>query len=191
MHTGGAQFRCLDTNDNVTAVTALPNLDFTLLKDLSGFYILQQCTLTLLVVLLNSGNQTELCSQLLEALSFGGLCESGIHVGPLVVFALCSIQQVLGGTGNTVMQFLEPHLCMLLLVISSFQEQGSNLLKSTLLSLGCIVSIFISCHGFARKGSFQILFGLSTGVLISYCLLSKLKAAAFLLRQIKRYYGIK
>ena len=64
MHTGGAQFRCLGTNDNVTAVTALPNLDFTLLKDLSGFDLLQQCTLTLLVVLLNSGNQTELCSQL-------------------------------------------------------------------------------------------------------------------------------
>ena len=80
MHTGGAQFRRLGTNDNVTAVTALPNLDFTLLKDLSGFYILQQCTVTLLVVLLNSGNQTELCSQLVEALSFGGLCElQSIH----------------------------------------------------------------------------------------------------------------
>ena len=58
------------------------------------------------------------------------------------------------------------HLCMLLLVISSLQEQGSDLLKSILLSLRCIVGVLISCHGLACKGSFQILFGLSTGVLI-------------------------
>ena len=58
------------------------------------------------------------------------------------------------------------HLCMLLLVISSLQEQGSDLLKSILLSLRCIVGVLISCHGLACKGNFQILFGLSTGVLI-------------------------
>ena len=58
MQANGTKFRCLGTNNNVTAVTALPNLDFTLL---------------------DSDKKTELCRKLVEALSFGSLCESSIH----------------------------------------------------------------------------------------------------------------
>ena len=36
MNAGGTQLRCLGANDNVTAVTALPNLDFALLEDLGS-----------------------------------------------------------------------------------------------------------------------------------------------------------
>ena len=64
MNAGGTQLRCLGTDDNVTAVTALPNLDFALLEDLGSLHILQQCTVALLMVLLNGSNQAELCSQL-------------------------------------------------------------------------------------------------------------------------------
>ena len=41
MNAGGTQLRCLGTNDNMTAVTALPNLDFALLEDLCSLRILQ------------------------------------------------------------------------------------------------------------------------------------------------------
>ena len=41
MNAGGTHLRCLGTNNNVTAVTALPNLDFALLEDLCSLRILQ------------------------------------------------------------------------------------------------------------------------------------------------------
>ena len=59
MIAGGAQLRCLGADDDVAAVTAFPNLDLALLEDLSGFDILQQCAVTLLMMLLDGSDQTE------------------------------------------------------------------------------------------------------------------------------------
>ena len=61
---GGAQLGCLGADDQVTAVTALPDLDLALGEDLLGLDIVQQCAVALLVVLLDGGNQTELGGQL-------------------------------------------------------------------------------------------------------------------------------
>ena len=55
MLAGGADLGSLDTDDDVTAVAALPHLDFALLEDLCGFHVLQQGAVTLLVVLLPEG----------------------------------------------------------------------------------------------------------------------------------------
>ena len=62
-----ADLGSLLANHNVAAVTALPDLHFALGKDFLHFHIVQQGTVTLLMVLLNSGNATEFGSQLREA----------------------------------------------------------------------------------------------------------------------------
>ena len=68
MLAGGAQLGCLGANNDMAAVTALPDLDLALLKDLSSFNVIQQSAVTLLVVLLDSGDQTELAGQFIEAI---------------------------------------------------------------------------------------------------------------------------
>ena len=76
----------------MAAVTALPHLDLALGEDFCHLHILQQSTIALLVVLLNSGDQTESGSQFGEALGLSGLGKTVIHVGPLVIFALGSVE---------------------------------------------------------------------------------------------------
>ena len=76
MVAGRANLRRRRADYDVTAVAALPYLDFALLKDLSGLYIAQQGTVTLFVVLLDGCNQTELACQIVEAFFLGGLCKA-------------------------------------------------------------------------------------------------------------------
>ena len=54
---------------------------------------------------------------------------------------------------------------MLFLVVSGFEEEGSNLFVTFLLCLGSEVGVLVTCLGLACEGSFQILFGLCTCVL--------------------------
>ena len=149
---GGAQLGGLDTHDDVTAVAAFPNGDFALGKDFSGLHVLQQGAVTLLVVLLNGGDHAELGGQGMEALFVSGLGKAFVHVGPFVVLALSSGQQVLGGIADAV-QLLEPQLGVLLLVISGLQEQGCDLLVAFLLGLGCKISVLVPGLGFTGEGS--------------------------------------
>ena len=151
----------------MTAVAALPDLHFALLKDLQGFHILQQLAVALFVVLLNGSNQAELGCQLLEAFLLSGLGKACIHIGPLVVLAFCSVQQVFSGITDAV-QFLEPQLCMFLFVFGSLQEQGCDLLEAFLLSLGCKIGILVSGLGFAGKSGFQVFLGLSACIFVSH-----------------------
>ena len=69
----GANLRRGAAEVDVAAVAALPHLDFALLEDLCGLYIVQQRTVALLVALLNGGHQAELGGQLREALLLSGL----------------------------------------------------------------------------------------------------------------------
>ena len=114
MIAGGAYIGSLSTDHDMTAVAAFPNLDLALGKDLSGFNVLKQSAVTLLVVLLDGGDKTELGSQLGEAFLLGGLSEAGVHVGPLVVFAFSGVQQVFGGIADA-LELLAPHLGVFLL----------------------------------------------------------------------------
>ena len=61
------------TDDNMAAVSALPDLHFALLEDSLCFYIVQQRAVALLMMLLDPRNRTELLSQVMEAFLIGSL----------------------------------------------------------------------------------------------------------------------
>lgn len=80
--------------NNMTAVTALPNLDFTLFKNLFGFNVVKQCTVTFFVSFFYCSYHTELFSQFGKAFLFGSFCEIGIHICPFKIFALCRRNEI-------------------------------------------------------------------------------------------------
>ena len=162
---GGTHLRGGSAHYNVTAVAALPHLDLALFKDLSRLHIVQQGTIALLVALLDGGYQTELGGKLREPLLFGGFGKAVVHIGPLVVFTLSGVEQVLGSASHT-MQFLKPQLCMGLLVLGGLQEQLCNLLIALVLSHGGEIGVLVPGLGLSGKGRFQILLGLGAGVLV-------------------------
>ena len=99
------------------AVAAFPHLDLALREYLGHLHIVEQGAVALLVMLFNGGHKAELGGQLREALLVGGLREALVHIGPLVVFALGGVEQVLRRIADAV-HLLEPHLGVLLLVVS-------------------------------------------------------------------------
>ena len=158
MSAGGADLRSLGADHQMTAVTALPNLDLALLEDSGGLHVVQQSAVSLLVRLLDGGNQTELGGQSVEALLVSGLGKALVHIGPLVVLALGGVEQVLGGIAQLA-QRLEPQLGVLLLILCGLQEEGCDLLIAGLLGYGCEVGVLISGLGLACKGLPQVLLG--------------------------------
>ena len=131
MCAGGAKLGRIRSNNDMSAVAAFPNLDLTLCKDLCHLDVLQQGAVTLLVMLLDLGNQAEFCRKLREALLFGGLGESGVHIGPFVVLAVCCFLKVSGGVTDTC-KLLQPQLCVLLLIVCSFEKKRGDLLVAFL-----------------------------------------------------------
>ena len=71
---------------------------------------------------------TEPCCKFREAFLFGLLCKSLVHVGPFVVLTVGCGREVLRRVSYAV-KFLEPELCVLLLVLRRLKEQGGYLLK--------------------------------------------------------------
>ena len=141
-----ADFGSLGAHNDMSAVAALPHLHLALGEDLLRLHIVQQCAVTLLVVLFDGGHATELGGQLMETLRLGGFGEAFVHVGPLVVFTVSGGCEVLGGAADAV-QLLEPQLGMLLLVFGGLQEKGGNLLKTLLLGLGGEVGVLVPAYG--------------------------------------------
>ena len=129
MVAGGANLRGLLAYDDVTAVAALPHLDLALGEDLRHLHIVQQGTVALLVVLFNGGDQAETLRQLMETFLIGSFGKAVVHIRPLVVLALSGGEKVFGGVANAV-QLFEPQLGVFLLIISGFEEQCRDLLRS-------------------------------------------------------------
>ena len=92
MVANGAYVRSLRAYDDVAAITAFPYLDLALLKHSGSFQrCQQQRAVTLLMMLLDCANLTELFSELGKALFFSRLGELIVHVSPLEVLAIsCS-----------------------------------------------------------------------------------------------------
>ena len=164
MVAGGTNGGSLGTYHDVAAVSALPNLDLALGKDLCHFHIVKQRSVALLVVLLNGRHQAEFGRQLREALLLGSLGKALIHISPLVVLALGSGEQILGGRANA-LQLLEPHLGVLFFIVGGFQKQRCDLLVALLLCGGSKKGILVSGLGFAGEGLQQILLGLCACIL--------------------------
>ena len=112
----------LGADNNVAAVTALPDLNLASFKDLLGLYVVQQSAVSVLMALFDSGNTAELGCKLLEAFFIGFLGHTVIHIGPLIVLALSSVEEVFCGVAQLA-QFLEPELSMLFLVCCGLEEQ--------------------------------------------------------------------
>ena len=53
-------FRCLCTNNNMSAVTTFPNFNFALFKNLSCFNILKKCSISFFMMFFDFTNHTEL-----------------------------------------------------------------------------------------------------------------------------------
>ena len=170
----GADSRCFLAYHDMSAVAALPYLHGGLFEYLLCLHIVEQCTIALLVVLLHLCYHAEAGCQLGESFLFRGLCKACVHIRPLVVLAFGCLQQAVCGISNAVVQFLVPQFGMLFLVVSRFQEEGSNLLKSFFLRLACKISVLVACLRFACECNLQIFLGLGTGLLVchSLCLFS-------------------
>ena len=94
-----------------------------------------------------------------ETFFAGVLSETCVHVCPLVVFAVCGIEQVcLCVRYLAVMEKLEPKLCMLTLVACCLLEYSGDLLIAFLLCCGSIVCVLVSCLRLACECCHQILF---------------------------------
>ena len=160
---GGADLRGGGAHHDVAAVAALPDLHLALFKDLGGLDIVQQSAVTLFVALLDGSNQTEFGSKIGEALRFGGFGKALIHIGPLVIFALGGMQQVLRGIFSS-MQLLIPHSGVGLLVFRGFEEDFRHLFIALVLCDRGKIGILVARLGLSGKGGFQILLGLGAGV---------------------------
>ena len=119
------------------------------------------------MALLDCGNHAELRCELLKALFFRRLGELDIHVVPLVVLALCRVEEV-GRRVSDAVQLLEPHLCMRILVRCGLLKESADLLKTFLLRRGSEVQILGSRHRLAGISLLQVLLGLGACVLGLY-----------------------
>ena len=102
MSAGGAYFRGLCADDDVSAVAALPHLYFALLKHCRCLHVFQQGAVSLLMVLFDGAHQAEFGGKLRKSLLFCRLGEILIHVGPLIVFAVRGRGQVFLGIADSV-----------------------------------------------------------------------------------------
>ena len=156
----------------MSAVPAFPDFYFTLREDLLCFHIFQKGAIALLMVLLDFGNQAELCSQFRESFFFRCFSEAFIHISPLVILSGCGSREVLR-CGADPAKLLKPQFCVFLLIVRGFQEQCRNLFKSVLLRAGSKISIFVSCLALAGKGRKKVLFRLGSGIRIALWSLSR------------------
>ena len=160
-----ADIRSLGPDDNVTAVAAFPDFDTALLEDRLLFDVLQKLAIALLMGFLDRANTAEFLCQLGEALFLGFFGHALVHVGPLEIFTLCRVQKVLF-RGTQLIQFLEPELGMLFLVVCRLQEQGCDLLIARLLCDGSKIRILVSGLALAGKGFPEVLLGFGSCILV-------------------------
>ena len=81
----------IGANDDMAAVAALPDADATLVEDLGCLDVAQQGTISLLMMLLDGCHAPELLGQLMETLLVSLAGKGGVHAGPLIVLAVCSM----------------------------------------------------------------------------------------------------
>ena len=96
MVAGRTYFRSLGSDDDMSAVAAFPDLDFGFLEYSLCFNILQQRSVSFLMMFLDRADQSELLSQFRETFLISSLGETFIQICPFIVFAFGCSLQVLG-----------------------------------------------------------------------------------------------
>ena len=127
MHACGANFGSLYSDNDVSAVAALPYSDFAFCKNFVVFDVFKKRAIAFLVMFFDSRDKAESCRKRLEALFFGVTRELLVHIRPFVVFALGGGKQIFCGVAYSV-EFLKPEFCVFLFVFGGFQKQSGNLL---------------------------------------------------------------
>ena len=107
MSAGGAKLGRVCTNNDMSAVAAFPNLYLALFEYGGGLYIFEKGSVTLLMMLFDSGYETEFMSQFLESFFFGCFGKALVHIGPFVVFAFGCGGKVSGSIAET-FELFEP-----------------------------------------------------------------------------------
>ena len=111
--------------------------------------------------LFDGGDAAEFAGQLGKALFLGLLGKGIVHIGPLVVFTLGGVQQILGGIAQLA-QGLEPHLGVFLFILGGFGKDLGDLLIALFFGDAGKVGVFIAGLGFPSKSGPQVLFGFCT-----------------------------
>ena len=76
MRAGRADFRSGSSYNDVSAVSAFPNLDFAFCKNFGHFYVFEKCAVAFFVVFFDCGNQSEFCRQFRKTFFVGGFVHS-------------------------------------------------------------------------------------------------------------------
>ena len=156
----GAELRRIFANDDVAAVTAFPDRDVFGDEDHAAFDVFKELLVTLLMVLFDFADHAEFVGDFGKAFLLGDFGESGIHVGPFVVFAFGGHAKAFRGFGNlAAAEILEPELGVFFFVFGRFEEDGRDLLVAFFLSLGGKIGVFVAGLRFAGKSGLQALFG--------------------------------
>ena len=123
MSTGGADLRRIRANYDMSAVTAFPYLNLALCKYSGSLNIAEKRAVSLLVVSLDSGYETEFGCKLGKSLLIGSLSKSIVHICPLVVLTVSRVSKIFSGVADA-LQLLELHLCVLLLIVGCLEEKS-------------------------------------------------------------------
>src|SRR5699024_984781 len=144
MIAGRTNFRSGSSNYNVSAVAAFPDFNFASGEHFRRLRLAEQRAIALFMMLLDGSHKAECRRKFRESLFLCGFCKSVVHICPLVILTLCGVEQVLGGIADAV-QFFEPHLRMLFLIVRRLQEKCGDLLIALFFCLGSKISILIAC----------------------------------------------
>src|SRR5574344_609613 len=146
------------SNHNVAAVSALPD-DIAIFAEHAFLcYVVEQFAVALFMRLFNSSNTFKQFCNCFESFFMCYLCKTSIHVGPLIVFTVCSSLEVFCSRFYTAVKQFEPKFCMLFFICSCFIKDICNLFKTIFACLACKPVVLVPCHRFTCKCSLQVSF---------------------------------
>lgn len=96
----GADLRCLCSHNDVTAVSAFPDLDLAFFKDSLRLNILKELAIPFFVCFFDRRYAAKLLGKLMEAFLIGILSHTDIHIRPFGIFSFGSMQQILRCVAN-------------------------------------------------------------------------------------------
>ena len=143
MGADGADFRRFRADNNVSAVTAFPDFDTAFFEYFGCFHIPEKSPVAFLMVLFNCSDPAEFGSEFRKSFSLCGPRKALVHIRPFIVFAVSGFSEILGSAADSV-EFLQPQLGMLLLIVSCFEKQRGNLLEAVFFGPGSEIGVFVS-----------------------------------------------
>lgn len=121
MVANGAHLRSFLADNDVAAVSALPDGITVLGEYLFFLYVAKKLAVTLLVSLLNGCYHAELGCDFLESFFVSFLSHAVVHVSPLIVFASGSCFKIACGVLDvSTFEIFEPQFCVFFLVACGF-----------------------------------------------------------------------